>query len=73
MGHALLTKLLMPTLLKTAEATGSDVRVINLSSEAHNLAPSGGIIFDQSRLEKVCAFVDALRLSVALADGPSCL
>ena len=37
MGHALLTKLLMPTMLKTAEEPGSDVRVINLSSEGHNM------------------------------------
>ena len=52
MGHALLTKLLMPTLLKTAEEPGSDVRVINLSSDAHNMAPGPGIIYDQAELEK---------------------
>jgi len=44
MGHALLTKLLLPTLLSTAEKLGSDVRVINLSSEGHYFAP--GIIYD---------------------------
>ena len=43
-GHALLTKLLLPTLLSTAETT-SDVRIVNLSSAGHNLAPSGGIVF----------------------------
>lgn len=51
MGHALLTKLLLPTLLKTAES-GSDVRVVNLSSEGHQMAPGPGIIYDQSELEK---------------------
>lgn len=48
-GHALLTKLLLPTLLKTAEEPNSDVRVINVSSEGHMLAP--GIIYDQDTLE----------------------
>jgi len=52
MGHALLTKLLMPTLLKTAEQPGSDVRVINLSSEGHLMPPKGGISYDQAALEK---------------------
>jgi retinol dehydrogenase 12 len=53
-GHALLTKLLLPLLLKTAEAPGSDVRVICLSSLAHRWAPTGGIQFDnlKSRDEK---------------------
>ncbi|KAL1302232.1 hypothetical protein AAFC00_002657 [Neodothiora populina] len=52
MGHALLTKLLLPTLVKTAaEAPDSDVRIINLSSAGHQLAPSGGIVFNQDALE----------------------
>lgn len=47
-GHALLTKLLLPTLLSTAKEPDSDVRIINLTSEGHKLAPrSGGL-----RLEK---------------------
>ncbi len=54
MGHALLTKLLLPTLLSTAEKPGSDVRVINLSSEGHYFAP--GIIYDQDRLESYYTF-----------------
>jgi len=48
LGHALLTKLLLPTLLKTAEGDGGkkeDVRVITLSSAGH--APSFGISFDK--------------------------
>jgi len=52
MGHALLTKLLLPTLLKTAEEPKSDVRIVNLSSEGHNLAPRDcGIIYDQQAAE----------------------
>ncbi|KAK9373441.1 uncharacterized protein V1513DRAFT_459768 [Lipomyces chichibuensis] len=37
MGHALLTKLLLPILLKTAEQPASDVRVVLLSSLFHAL------------------------------------
>jgi len=51
-GHALLTKLLLPTLLKTASQPGADVRIINLSSEGHNMAPRGGIVYDQAALEQ---------------------
>ncbi|KAF2639335.1 NAD(P)-binding protein [Massarina eburnea CBS 473.64] len=51
-GHALLTKLLLPVLLSTAEQPGADVRVVNLSSLGHRFAPSGGIIWDQAALEK---------------------
>lgn len=47
LGHALLIKLLMPTLLRTAELPGADVRVVAVSSEGHNLAPKGGILFDK--------------------------
>lgn len=34
-GHAMFTKLLLPTLLKTAEQPGADVRVVNVSSAGH--------------------------------------
>ncbi|MCJ1385285.1 hypothetical protein MMC17_008406 [Xylographa soralifera] len=51
MGHALVTKLLLPTLLATVEQPGADVRILNLTSEGHNLAPSGGIIFDKVKLD----------------------
>ncbi|KAK0106789.1 hypothetical protein ONS95_003514 [Cadophora gregata] len=44
-GHALLTKLLLPTLVKTAAAPGSDVRVISLSSVGHLYAPWSGLSF----------------------------
>ncbi|KAE8402486.1 hypothetical protein BDV37DRAFT_252415 [Aspergillus pseudonomiae] len=52
-GHFLLTKLLLPTLLKTAEEPNSDVRVVSLASIGHNLAPSFETILDQDRLKKV--------------------
>lgn len=51
MGHALLTTLLLPILLSTAQARESDVRIINVSSEGHILAPRAGILFDKSQLE----------------------
>ncbi len=43
MGPALLTKLLLPILLRTAEMHRADVRVINLSSELYKQAPSDGV------------------------------
>lgn len=46
MGHALLVKLLMPVLLKTAGQPGADVRVVVLSSMAVNFAPTGGYQLD---------------------------
>ncbi|KAK2608958.1 hypothetical protein QQS21_002534 [Conoideocrella luteorostrata] len=44
-GHALLTKLLLPTLERTAQSR-ADVRVVVLSSRGHFLAPREGIRFD---------------------------
>jgi NAD(P)-dependent dehydrogenase (short-subunit alcohol dehydrogenase family) len=46
LGHALLIKLLMPTLLKTAAQQPRDVRVIIVSSRAHTWAPKGGVNFE---------------------------
>lgn len=45
-GHALLTKLLVPLLDKTAKGPGADVRVVALSSMGHNYTATGGIKFD---------------------------
>eukprot|EP01118_Nematostelium_gracile_P005711 TRINITY_DN1813_c0_g1_i4.p1 TRINITY_DN1813_c0_g1~~TRINITY_DN1813_c0_g1_i4.p1 ORF type:complete len:324 (+),score=90.53 TRINITY_DN1813_c0_g1_i4:36-974(+) len=51
-GHFAVTKLLLPTLLSTAEKSKEgDVRVINVSSAGHAMAPSGGIHFDDLKLE----------------------
>ncbi|KAJ5112131.1 hypothetical protein N7532_000176 [Penicillium argentinense] len=52
-GHFLLTKLLLPTLLKTAEEPDSDVRVVSLSSIGHNYAPCFETILNQKKLKKV--------------------
>ena len=62
MGHVLLTKLLLPPLLSTAEMPEADVRIVNLSSEGHNLTPKGGIITDEAK-------VDALRSWVRLGHS----
>ncbi|KAL5610534.1 hypothetical protein FOBRF1_006651 [Fusarium oxysporum] len=45
-GHALLTKLLLPILLKSAGDANADVRVVVLASKLHTMAPDGGIQFD---------------------------
>lgn len=47
MGHALLTKLLLPTLDKTANtAPATDVRIVSVSSKGHRYLPQGGFRFD---------------------------
>ncbi|RHZ70326.1 hypothetical protein CDV55_107741 [Aspergillus turcosus] len=50
-GHFLLTKLLLPTLLETAQEPNSDVRVVSLSSVGHNFAPSFEFILNQDILK----------------------
>ncbi|KAF2108928.1 retinol dehydrogenase 14 [Lophiotrema nucula] len=45
LGHALLIKLLLPTMLNTAAQPGSDVRIVNMSSVAYNTTPNNGIEF----------------------------
>ena len=45
LGHALMIKLLLPTLLKTAELPGVDARIIILTSIGFRGHPKGGIIF----------------------------
>ncbi|KAK9366110.1 hypothetical protein V1509DRAFT_630914 [Lipomyces kononenkoae] len=45
LGHALLVKLLLPTLLRTAGIAGSDVRVVFLSSNGYRAHPRGGVVF----------------------------
>ena len=49
MGHALLVKLLLPTLLRTAEKKDSDVRVVMLTSLGFRGHPLGGIDFASLR------------------------
>lgn len=50
MGHYLLTKLLLPTLLRTAKTAKDPVRIVNLSSVGHSSAPKAGIVFDDVNL-----------------------
>jgi NAD(P)-dependent dehydrogenase (short-subunit alcohol dehydrogenase family) len=49
-GHFQLTKLLLPLLEKTAAIPGSDVRVVSVSSEAYNMAPSIDTITSTEKL-----------------------
>ncbi len=49
LGHALLTKLLLPTMLETAKLPKSDVRIVTLTSHSHTRAPEGGIQFQKLR------------------------
>jgi len=44
-GHALLTKLLVPVLDKTAKSSDAGVRIVSLGSYAHNYTATGGIDF----------------------------
>ncbi|EXJ86406.1 hypothetical protein A1O3_03357 [Capronia epimyces CBS 606.96] len=49
-GHFLLTKLLLPTLQHTAKEYNPDVRVVSVSSEAWNMAPSLDTILSTDKL-----------------------
>ncbi|PHH87597.1 hypothetical protein CDD83_8650 [Cordyceps sp. RAO-2017] len=52
MGHALLTKLLRPTMDKTVKDNPkADVRIVSLSSTAHKSAPKDGIVFDSLKTD----------------------
>ncbi|KAJ4324347.1 hypothetical protein N0V84_003908 [Fusarium piperis] len=48
-GHALLTKLLLPTLKATAATSSSDVRVVFLSSSAEGMAPKDSYHLDKAK------------------------
>jgi NAD(P)-dependent dehydrogenase (short-subunit alcohol dehydrogenase family) len=47
LGHAMLLRELLPTLVKTSEKPNSDVRIISLTSLGYGLHPSMGIDFKQ--------------------------
>jgi len=51
LGHALFTKLLLPTMLKTAESKDADVRIVNLSSGAHLRCPAPGFTIDDPEMK----------------------
>lgn len=48
-GHALLIKLLLPTMLKTAEKPAADVRIVSNTSGGFRAHPSNGIDFTNVR------------------------
>ncbi|KAK1751768.1 NAD(P)-binding protein [Echria macrotheca] len=50
LGHALLTRLLLPTLQSTT-SMNQDVRIVIVASEGHAMAPKGGIVFDTLKTE----------------------
>lgn len=45
LAHALLIKLLLPLMLRTAEGPNADVRIVNMASIAYQQAPKAGIEF----------------------------
>lgn len=49
LGHAMLTKQLLPYLIKTTKAPGADVRVVTITSEGYEFHRmiKGGIAFDE--------------------------
>ncbi|KAJ6473577.1 oxidoreductase [Mycena vitilis] len=59
--HALFIKLLLPTLLRTADAPGSDVRVVSLTSQGFAMHPRGGILFDDLRTTQGSGLMKSLR------------
>lgn len=60
LGHAALTKLLLPTLLSTAEESSSDVRIVNLSSLgqffSYMLPFSKGLVLDANAARNIPTF-----------------
>ena len=55
-GHALFTTLLLPTLKETAKEPGSDVRIINLSSGAHQRANDYRLSEAKTEMKSVSTF-----------------
>lgn len=51
-GHALLVKLLLPTLEKTAAEPDSDVRIVSLSSLGHKYTVTGGVDFKTLKTDR---------------------
>ena len=52
LGHAMLIKRLLPVILKTAAAPGTDVRLVILSSRGWAMHPKGGIQFARLRTKQ---------------------
>ncbi|KAJ6591834.1 oxidoreductase [Mycena vulgaris] len=61
LAHALFIKLLLPTLLRTAERPNSDVRIVTVTSQGYLMHPYGGILFDDLRTTQGTGLVKAMR------------
>ncbi|KAH7313637.1 hypothetical protein B0I35DRAFT_480312 [Stachybotrys elegans] len=60
LGHALLSRLLLPVLLRTAaNKPKKDVRVVVISSEGHTMAPKAGVEYDKIKTD--CAHLMYLK------------
>lgn len=64
-GHALLIKLLMPIVLRTAEVSSRRPRVVVVSSEGWAMAPKDGILFDKvkTKCEDLVMTIPIMRAS----------
>jgi NAD(P)-dependent dehydrogenase (short-subunit alcohol dehydrogenase family) len=63
-GHHYLTRRLMPLMLKTAKEPGSDVRVVAVSSDAHQLSP---LVEDMVSTERLLNYNPLLRYAASKA------
>lgn len=52
LGHALLIKLLLPTMLRTLKEPNGDARIVLLTSQGMGMHPVGGIRFDDLRTKQ---------------------
>ncbi|KAJ7451041.1 oxidoreductase [Mycena latifolia] len=59
--HALFIKLLLPTLLRTAQSSDADVRIVSLTSQGFVMHPGGGIVFKDLRTTQGSGLVKSLR------------
>ncbi|KAJ7633704.1 oxidoreductase [Mycena rosella] len=61
LSHALFIKLLLPTLLRTADEPNSDVRIVSLTSQGFIGHPGGGIVFKDLRTTQGSGLMKAMR------------
>lgn len=76
LGHALLARLLVPTMKRSVEQhPGLDARIVIVSSEGHSMAPKGGVQFDKLKTECAdmvyCLFLLDLNLTDLLKTNYS--
>ncbi|KAJ7735919.1 oxidoreductase [Mycena metata] len=63
LAHALFMKLLLPTLLRTADLPNADVRIVSLTSKGYSMHPRGGILFEDLRTTQASGqlFIESMR------------